>query len=113
MSSFRFGWVRERDATSPERPNVVAAQENLTGTDSSVGQVALDIGGGGGTHSLMDEPIDVGTQVARKQSNDNRNFQWNADFVWSRGRQLRWRRAVARGSASAMTRRPSARCVHR
>ncbi|PYT90630.1 MAG: hypothetical protein DMG36_20450 [Acidobacteria bacterium] len=86
MSSFRFGWVRERDATSPERPNVVAAQENLTGTDSSVGQVALDIGGGGGTHSLMDEPIDVGTQVARKQSNDNRNFQWNADFVWSRGR---------------------------
>ena len=84
--SFRFGWVRERDAVSPERPNAVAAQENITGTGSSAGPIALDIGGGGGTHSLMDEPIDVGTQVARKQSNDNRNFQWNADFVWSRGR---------------------------
>jgi hypothetical protein len=35
---------------------------------------------------LLDEPIDVGTQVARKQSNDNRNFQWNADFVWIRGK---------------------------
>jgi len=85
-SSFRFGWVRDRDATSPERPNAVAAQENLPGTDSSAGKIALDIGGGGGTHSLLDEPIDVGTQVARKQSNDNRNFQWDADFVWSRGK---------------------------
>lgn len=85
-SSFRFGWVRERDAVSPERPNAVAAQENISGTGSSAGPIALDIGGGGGTHSLLDEPIDVGTQVARKQSNDNRNFQWNADFVWSRGK---------------------------
>src|SRR2546425_1037498 len=87
-ASFRFGWVRDRDATAPERPNAVAAQENLTGTDSSAGPIALDIGAAGGTHSLLDEPIDVGTQVARKQSNDNRNFQWNADFIWSRGKHI-------------------------
>ena len=85
-SSFRFGWVRERDATNPERPNAVAAQLAIPGTDTSAGPIALDIGAAGGTHSLLDEPIDVGTQVARKQANDNRNFQWNADFVWSRGR---------------------------
>ena len=84
--SFRFGWVRDRDAVSPERPNAVAAQENIPGTNSSAGPIALDVGAAGGTHSLMDEPIDVGTQVARKQSNDNRNFQWNADFIWSRGK---------------------------
>ena len=86
-SSFRFGWVRERDATSPERPNAVAAQEKIPGTSvGSAGSIALDIGAAGGTHSLLDEPIDVGTQVARKQGNDDRNFQWNADFVWTRGK---------------------------
>src|SRR5262249_43837497 len=42
--------------------------------------------GGTGINRLVDEPIDVNTQVARKQGNDNRNFQWNADFVWTRGR---------------------------
>lgn len=86
-AAFRFGWVRERDATAPERPNAVAAQENITGTNTaSAGPIALDIGAGGGTHSLLDEPIDVGTQVARKQANDDRNFQWNADFVWTHGK---------------------------
>jgi len=86
-AAFRFGWVRERDATAPERPNAVATQENIPGTNTaSAGPIALDIGGGGGTHSLLDEPIDVGTQVARKQGNDDRNFQWNADFVWTRGK---------------------------
>lgn len=85
-AAFRFGWVRDRDAVSPERPNTVAAQENISGTSSSAGPIALDIGAATGAHTLLDVPIDVGTQVARKQSNDNRNFQWNADFVWSRGR---------------------------
>jgi carboxypeptidase family protein len=83
---FRFGWVRERDAVSPERPNLVAAQEAIPGTSTSAGAIALDLGAAGGTHSLLDEPIDVGTQVARKQSNDNRNFQWNADFNWLLGK---------------------------
>ncbi|HYL10948.1 MAG TPA: TonB-dependent receptor [Candidatus Acidoferrales bacterium] len=83
---FRFGWVRERDATSPERPNLVAAQEAIAGTNTPAGAIALDLGAAGGTHSLLDEPIDVGTQVARKQSNDNRNFQWNADFNWALGK---------------------------
>jgi hypothetical protein len=88
-AAFRFGWVRERDATAPERPNAVAAQENIIGTNTaSAGPIALDIGaaGGTGTNRLIDEPIDVNTQVARKQGNDDRNFQWNADFAWARGK---------------------------
>jgi hypothetical protein len=86
-AAFRFGWVRDRNAVSPERPNAVAAQESIPGTDTaSSGPVAIDIGAATGAHTLLDVPIDVGTQVARKQANDNRNFQWNADFVWSRGR---------------------------
>jgi hypothetical protein len=87
-AAFRFGWVRERDATNPERPNAVAAQENITGTGSSAGPIALAIGAAGGTgpNRLIDQPIDVNTQVARKQGNDDRNFQWNADFVWMRGK---------------------------
>jgi Carboxypeptidase regulatory-like domain len=39
-ASFRFGWVRDRDATNPERPNAVAAQENIPGTNSSAGPIA-------------------------------------------------------------------------
>lgn len=86
-AAFRFGWVRDRNAVNPERPNAVAAQEAIPGTNTaSAGPIALDIGAATGAHTLLDVPIDVGTQVARKQSNDNRNFQWNADFVWARGR---------------------------
>src|SRR5207247_2847803 len=75
-TAFRFGWVRERDATAPERPNAVAAQENITGTNTaSAGPIALDIGaaGGTGTKRLFYEPIDVNDQVARKQRKDHRH----------------------------------------
>ncbi len=83
-ADFRFGWVRERDAVRPVRPNAVATLEALAGTNTPAGFVALDAGNGG-INNLLDEPFDVGTQVARKQSNDNRNFQWNADLVWTKG----------------------------
>jgi hypothetical protein len=83
-ADFRFGWVRERDATSPTRPNAVATLEAIAGTNTPAGFVALDAGNGN-INDLLDEPFDVGTQVARKQSNDNRNFQWNADLIWTKG----------------------------
>lgn len=83
-ADFHFGWVRNRSAVAPMRPNAVAALENIPGMNSAAGPIAIDVGNGA-IRNLVDEPIDVGTQVARKQSNDNRNFQWNADFVWARG----------------------------
>lgn len=86
---FRFGWVRTRTATDRLRPNGSAAELALAGTETgfSAGQshVALDLGARGGAQSILSEPIDVDTQLARRQTNDNRNFQWNADLNWVRG----------------------------
>jgi hypothetical protein len=79
---FRFGWVRNRTLLDRFRPNQTAALLAIPGTNTSAGAIALDVGALGGTQSLIAEPIDVGTQVARKQGNDDRNFQYNADMTW-------------------------------
>lgn len=79
---FRFGWVRNRTFSDRFRPNQSAAFLAIPGTNTSAGAIALDAGALGGTQSLLGEPIDVGTQVARKQGNDDRNFQYNADMTW-------------------------------
>jgi hypothetical protein len=82
---FRFGWVRNRTATDRFRPNQSAALLAIPGTSTPAGFIALDAGAIGGTQSLLSEPIDVGTQVARRQTSDNRIFQWNADMNWVKG----------------------------
>ncbi|MCI0389255.1 MAG: carboxypeptidase-like regulatory domain-containing protein [Acidobacteria bacterium] len=89
---FRFGWVRTRTATDRVRPDASAGILAIPGTESGLsdGQkfIALDLGARGGTGpatALLHEPVDVDTQVARKQANDNKNFQWNADLSWVRG----------------------------
>ena len=86
---FRFGWVRTRTAVDRLRPNASAAELALAGTETGItnGQqyVALDLGALGGAQSVLSEPIDVDTQLARKQTNDNYNIQWNADLNWVRG----------------------------
>jgi hypothetical protein len=84
---FGFGWVRIRTATDRVRPNQSAALLAIPGTESGLpgGQqshIALDLGALSGAGTLLDEPIDVDTQRARKQANDNKNFQWNADMTW-------------------------------
>ncbi|MGE0101922.1 MAG: carboxypeptidase regulatory-like domain-containing protein [Blastocatellales bacterium] len=79
---FRFGWVRNRNAVDRFRPNQTAELLAIPGTNTSAGYIALDIGAIGGTESLLSEPINVGTQVARKQASDNKNFQYNADLTW-------------------------------
>jgi hypothetical protein len=86
---FRFGWVRTRTALDRTRPDASAGELALAGTETglSTGQshVALDLGARGGAQSILSEPIDVDTQLARKQANDNKNIQWNADLTWVRG----------------------------
>ncbi len=83
---FRFGWLRNRTATDRVRPDASAGILGLPGTETGIsdGQayMALDPGGRGGAQSLLSEPIDVDTQLARKQANDNKNLQWNADLNW-------------------------------
>lgn len=83
---FRFGWVRARPATDSLRPNEAAKILAIPETNTPDGYIALDQGALEGTYALLAEPIDVGTQVARKQANDNRVFQWNADLTWVSGR---------------------------
>ncbi len=85
---FRFGWVRIRTVTQPIRPNAAATSLGIPGTDTSAGPIALDLTGLGGlgTTDWLSEPIDVNTQVARKQANDNRLFQWNANLTWVRNK---------------------------
>jgi hypothetical protein len=85
IAEFRFGWVRNRTATDRQRPNTSAAKLAIPGTNTSAGPIALDLGAIGGTQSLLSEPIDVGTQVARVQTSDNRIFQYNADLTWTKG----------------------------
>ncbi len=85
-AEFRFGWVRMRSATDSLRPNEAAKILGIPETNTPDGFVALDQGALEGTYALLAEPIDVGTQVARKQANDNRVFQWNADLNWVRTR---------------------------
>ncbi len=84
-ADFRFGRVRNRTAADPQRPNTSAALLNIPGTITPSGPIALDVGGRGGTGlvtGLLHEPFDVDTQVARKQQNDNKIYQFNADLNW-------------------------------
>lgn len=83
---FRFGLVRNRTVLDVQRPNVSASLLGLPGTSTSSGPIAVDVGGRGGANNLMSEPFDVDTQVARRQENDNKVYQFNADLNWLKGR---------------------------
>ena len=88
---FRFGYVRNRTATDRWRPNFSAGQLAIPGTQTNAQNhthIALDLGALGGTQDLLGEPIDAGTQVARYQTGDNRNYQWNADMTWTKGKHM-------------------------
>ena len=83
---FRFGLTRNRDVVDVQRPNVSAQLLNLPGSITPAGAIAIDIGARGGQNSILSEPFDYDTQVARKQQNDNRIYQFNADMNWIHGR---------------------------
>ena len=96
-ADFRFGRVRHRSALDVLRPNASAGILNIPGTATPDGPIALDIGGRGGAQSILSEPFDVDTQLARKQQNDNRTYQLNADLNWIKskhslqfGAHMRW-----------------------
>lgn len=85
IANFGFGRVRVRTATDRQRPNASAGILNLAGTNTSAGPIAIDIGAAGGAQNILSEPFDVDTQLARKQQNDNRIYQFNADLNWVKG----------------------------
>ncbi len=85
-ADFRFGLTRNRTVSDVQRPNVSASLLGLPGTSTSAGPIAVDVGGRGGANNLLSEPFDIDTQVARRQENDNRIYQFNADLNWIKNR---------------------------
>jgi len=81
--SLNIGWTRDRQSSTPIDPSAVASLLAIPGTNTSSGYVALNIGGGN-LDQLVSEPIDVDSQRARTQSNDNESFQMVYDGTWTR-----------------------------
>ncbi|HYJ88265.1 MAG TPA: carboxypeptidase-like regulatory domain-containing protein [Pyrinomonadaceae bacterium] len=82
--SLKFGWTRDRQSSAPINPSAVASFLGIPGTSTGAGHVALNIGGGN-LDQLVSEPVDVDSQRARTQSNDNQSFQLVYDGTWIRG----------------------------
>jgi hypothetical protein len=85
INTFRFGFVRTRNFSAATSPTASAALLNIPGTATSAGAVALELAGAPPGGGLLDEPIDVDTQRARSQGNDNRGFQFVEDLTWIKG----------------------------
>lgn len=79
--NLRLGWTRDRQSSTPINPTAVANLLAIPGTNTGAGHVALNIGGGN-LDQLLSEPIDVDSQRARTQSNDNESFQLVYDGTW-------------------------------
>ena len=79
-NSFHFGWVRARQSFNRLAPSAAAALENIVGTGSSAGQIAL--APGQAQTNLVDAPIEVDTQRARFQNSTGRNIQYVDDVSW-------------------------------
>src|SRR5229473_5909678 len=80
FNAFHFGWVRSRQSFNRLAPSAAAALENIIGTGSSAGPIAL--APGQAATNLVDAPIEVDTQRARFQNSTSRNIQYVDDVSW-------------------------------
>jgi hypothetical protein len=78
VNTFRFGWVQNKSDLLGTNPFAVGSTLGLTGTDSSIGKVAIDLG-------ALNEPIDVAAQSARTQILRDRNIQYSDSVIWTKG----------------------------
>ena len=86
LNTFRFGWVRDRETFNRLAPSATAALENIPGTGSSAGPIALAPAlAAATTQPLVDAPIEVDTQRARFQNITGRNIQYLDDVSWIKG----------------------------
>src|SRR5215472_13584180 len=86
VNTFRFGWVRDRETFNRLAPAATAALENIAGTGSSAGAIALAPAlAAATTNPLVDAPIEVDTQRARFQNITGRNIQYLDDVSWIKG----------------------------
>ena len=83
INTFRFRWVRDRETVNRLAPSASATLENIVGTRSSAGAIAL--APGQAQTNLVDAPIEVDTQRARFQNITGRNIQYLDDVSWIKG----------------------------
>ncbi|MGC0772076.1 MAG: carboxypeptidase-like regulatory domain-containing protein, partial [Candidatus Acidiferrum sp.] len=84
INSLHVGWIRSRQDFNVIRPRVSAADLNLTGTSTSLGDIAL--APGLGATGLIDTVVDVDTQRARHQAIYDSNKQYADNLTWIKGK---------------------------
>jgi len=83
INSFHAGWIRSRQDFNVIRPRVSAADLNLPGTSTALGDIAL--APGLGATGLIDTVVDVDTQRARHQAIYDSNKQYADNLTWIKG----------------------------
>ena len=83
INSFHAGWIRSRQDFNVIRPRVSAADLDLAGTQTALGDIAL--APGLGATGLIDTVVDVDTQRARHQAIYDSNKQYADNLTWIKG----------------------------
>jgi hypothetical protein len=84
INSIHVGWIRSRQDFNVIRPRVSAAELNLPGTQTALGDIAL--APGLGATGLIDTVVDVDTQRARHQAIYDSNKQYVDNVTWIKGK---------------------------
>src|SRR5579859_6934441 len=84
INSLHVGWIRSREDFNVIRPRVSAADLNLAGTQTALGNIAL--APGLGATGLIDTVVDVDTQRARHQAIYDSNKQYADNLTWIKGK---------------------------
>jgi hypothetical protein len=84
IDSVHVGWIRSRQDFNVIRPRVSAADLNLPGTQTPLGDIAL--APGLGATGLIDTVVDVDTQRARHQAIYDSNKQYADNLTWIKGK---------------------------
>lgn len=83
INSLHVGWIRSRQDFNVIRPRVSAADLNLSGTSTPLGDIAL--APGLGATGLIDTVVDVDTQRARHQAIYDSSKQYSDNLTWIKG----------------------------
>jgi len=87
VNSIHAGWIRERQNFNSIKPSVLAGQLNLPGTESADGPVSLGPANSNAPFAqLLDTPVDLDGQRARRAKIYSHNIQIRDDLNWTRGR---------------------------
>ncbi|HXY09271.1 MAG TPA: hypothetical protein VEI52_15620, partial [Terriglobales bacterium] len=84
INTLHVGWIRSRQDFNVLRPRVSAADLNLPGTQTALGDIAL--APGLGATGLIDTVVDVDTQRARHQAIYDSNKQYADNLTWIKGK---------------------------